>query len=251
MFSVPDTPGITGTFVYVYEYANAYESPRKRTHFTHTLSVHSYIDSDYVVYVAFCVRSNACARSRQQALPQGALQSLTTSIDPFAATCVQFISIHDDGRGKHHPHKEVMMRIDNTTNRLTANVSKTRIAKATAATGLVAALLTLAGCAYEAPPQPRLPYRGNETTNPAYQPNCGPPPYAAGTPCSPYAAPPSPAPTTDAYGRPYPPTDGYGRPYPSDAQGRPYPPPPPPPAYQETYPANGAGAPTPGSETAH
>ncbi|VVE34074.1 hypothetical protein PCO31110_03845 [Pandoraea communis] len=139
----------------------------------------------------------------------------------------------------------------NATNRTSASLVKARTARAAAATGLAAALLTLAGCAYEAPPQPRLPYRGDETTNPAYQPNCGPPPYAAGTPCSPYAAPPSPAPATDAYGRPYPPTDGYGRPYPSDAQGRPYPPAPLPPAYQETYPANGTGAPTPGSETAH
>jgi len=130
--------------------------------------------------------------------------------------------------------------------------STRRVASAATAAGLVAVLLTLSGCAYEAPPQPRLPYRGNEATNPAYDPKCGPPPYAAGTPCSPYAAPPPPvAPATDAYGRPYPPTDGYGRPYPSDAQGRPYPPPPPPPAYQETYPANGMGAPTPGSETAH
>ncbi|MDR3396657.1 MAG: hypothetical protein P4M06_03765 [Pandoraea sp.] len=146
-----------------------------------------------------------------------------------------------------------MMRT-NPKNTASATVSKTRIVQAAAATGLAAVLLSLAGCAYEAPPQPRLPYRGNESTNPAYpasRTDCGPPPYAAGTPCSPYAAPPSPAPGTDAYGRPYPPTDGYGRPYPSDAQGRPYPPPPPPPAYQETYPANGAGAPLPGSETAH
>lgn len=130
----------------------------------------------------------------------------------------------------------------------------TRAVRLAAATGLTAVLLALAGCAYEAPPQPRLPYRGNEPTNPSYQaqPNCGPPPYAPGSACSPYAAPPpATAPATDAYGRPYPPTDGYGRPYPSDAQGRPYPPPPPPPAYQETYPANGAGAPENGSATAH
>ncbi|WP_150622411.1 hypothetical protein [Pandoraea horticolens] len=125
----------------------------------------------------------------------------------------------------------------NATNRTPASLAKARTAKAAAATGLAAALLTLAGCAYEPPPQPRLPYRGDETTNPAYQPNCGPPPYAAGTPCSPYAAP-----ATDAYGRPYPPTDRYGRPYP---------PAPLPPTYQETYPGNGAGAPTPGAETAH
>jgi len=130
--------------------------------------------------------------------------------------------------------------------------SKRRVASAVTATGFAAVLLTIAGCAYQAPPQPRLPYRGNESTNPAYQPNCGPPPYPAGSPCSPYAAPPVPvAPATDAYGRPYPPTDGYGRPYPSDAQGRPYPPPPPPPAYQESNPANGMGAPENGSDTAH
>ena len=137
------------------------------------------------------------------------------------------------------------------TNRVTStseHVSKVRIAKAVASTGLAAALLSLAGCAYEPPPQPRLPYRGNEATNPTYDPRCGPPPYAAGSPCSPYAAPPSPA--TDAYGRPYPPTDQYGRPYSSDAQGRPYPPPPPP-AYRAPYPGDGVRAPTPGSETAH
>ncbi len=137
------------------------------------------------------------------------------------------------------------------TNRVTStseHVSKVRIAKAVASTGLAAALLSLAGCAYEPPPQPRLPYRGNEATNPTYDPRCGPPPYAAGSPCSPYAAPPSPA--TDAYGRPYPPTDQYGRPYSSDAQGRPYPPPPPP-VYREPYPGDGVRAPTPGSETAH
>ena len=135
-----------------------------------------------------------------------------------------------------------------------AHTAKTNVAKVSSAIGLAAMLLTLAGCAYEAPPQPRLPYRGAESTNPSYrgpaqQPNCGPPPYAAGSACSPYAAPPSQAPNTDAYGRPYPPTDAYGRPYPTDAQGRPYPPVPPP-AYQESNPANGAGAPENGSATA-
>lgn len=138
-----------------------------------------------------------------------------------------------------------------TTKRRAARISKARIARTSSAVGLATLLLSLAGCAYEAPPQPRLPYRGNETTNPAYGPNCGPPPYAAGSACSPYAAPPAPvAPNTDAYGRPYPPTDAYGRPYSSDSQGRPYPPPPAPPAYQESNPANGVGAPRPGSETA-
>lgn len=135
-------------------------------------------------------------------------------------------------------------------------IGKTRIAEASSAMALTMTLIasvTLAGCAYDAPPQPRLPYRGPDSTNPSYapQPNCGPPPYAAGSACSPYAAPPSPgAPNTDAYGRPYPPTDGYGRPYPTDAQGRPYAAPPPP-AYRESNPANGAGVPENGSATAH
>lgn len=144
---------------------------------------------------------------------------------------------------------------DRPTMRQPTHFAKPRSAQIASAFGLATLLLTLAGCAYEPPPQPRLPYRGNETTNPAYEPNCGPPPYAPGSACSPYAAPAAPpaptSPNTDAYGRPYPPTDGYGRPYSSDSQGRPYPPPPPPPAYQETNPANGAGVPTPGSETAH
>ncbi|AHB08315.1 hypothetical protein U875_06865 [Pandoraea pnomenusa 3kgm] len=154
--------------------------------------------------------------------------------------------IHDDDEwDEHRSRKEVMMRT-NAENRAPFT------ARTVAATGLAALMLATAGCAYQAPPQPRLPYRGNEPTNPAYQPNCGPPPYAPGSACSPYAAPPPPvAPGTDAYGRPYPPTDASGRPYASDAQGRPYPPPPPPPAYQESNPAGGAGAPEPGSATAH
>ncbi|WP_139133399.1 hypothetical protein [Pandoraea sp. ISTKB] len=141
--------------------------------------------------------------------------------------------------------------VEQALDAMSVHVSKTRIAKVSSAIGLAAVVLTLAGCAYEAPPQPRLPYRGPESTNPAYQPNCGPPPYAPGSACSPYAAPPAPVPNTDAYGRPYPPTDAYGRPYPTDAQGRPYPPPPPPPAYRESNPATGVGVPENGSATAH
>ncbi|VVE76660.1 hypothetical protein PCA31118_05262 [Pandoraea captiosa] len=134
-----------------------------------------------------------------------------------------------------------------------ASDARSAMAKVSSAIALTTMLLTLAGCAYEAPPQPRLPYRGPDSTNPSYQsqPNCGPPPYAPGSACSPYAAPPSSAaPGTDAYGRPYPPTDGYGRPYPTDAQGRPYAAPPPP-AYRESNPANGAPVPENGSATAH
>lgn len=133
---------------------------------------------------------------------------------------------------------------------------KPNVMKAVAATALTSTLLALAGCAYEPPPQPRLPYRGNEATNPAYNdPRCGPPPYAAGSACSPYAAPPpAQAPSTDAYGRPYPPTDAYGRPVPTDAQGRPIPQPVPPayqPQPQYQYDNRYDNSPTPGSETAH
>ncbi|WP_242559250.1 MULTISPECIES: hypothetical protein [Pandoraea] len=141
--------------------------------------------------------------------------------------------------------------VEQALDTMPVHVSKTRIAKVSSAIGLAAVVLTLAGCAYEAPPQPRLPYRGPDSTNPAYQPNCGPPPYAPGSACSPYAAPQAPVPNTDAYGRPYPPTDAYGRPYPTDAQGRPYPPPPPPPAYRESNPATGVGVPENGSATAN
>lgn len=220
------------------------------THFAYTVSAHSYIASDYVICVFIDVHRTSHVRSppaRAALADYKVLQDPTIQFPQFASNLRRFMTTSG---AKNRSHKEVMLRT-NATNRTSASLVKARTAKAAAATGLAAALLTLAGCAYEPPPQPRLPYRGDETTNPAYQPNCGPPPYAAGTPCSPYAAPPSPAPTTDAYGRPYPPTDGYGRPYPSDAQGRPYPPAPLPPAYRETYPANGTGAPTPGSETAH
>ncbi|AJP58221.1 hypothetical protein UC34_17095 [Pandoraea vervacti] len=147
-----------------------------------------------------------------------------------------------------------MMKVNHAgaVNRVATRDKRLAVAKVSAALALSTMVLTLAGCAYDAPPQPRLPYRGPESTNPSYpsQPNCGPPPYAPGSACSPYAAPPSSsAPGADAYGRPYPPTDGYGRPYPTDAQGRPYAPPPP--AYRESNPANGAPVPENGSATAH
>lgn len=210
-----------------------------------------------IVCNAISLRSHTGRRIASQ------LQRFTRCGDPNHAICVQLEwipsihAIHDgEGRDKHRARTEVMMRTnrEGVANAEVACGVKSRIAKVSSAVGLASVMLTLAGCAYEAPPQPRLPYRGIESTNPAYRsadPNCGPPPYAPGSACSPYAAPAAPVPNTDAYGRPYPPTDPYGRPYPTDAQGRPYPPPPPPPAYRESIPADGVAAPENGSATAH
>lgn len=195
-------------------------------------------------------------RRNYKNLQDGAIQ-IPQSASNVSHLFKPFQSIHDDeARDKHRVRTEVMMRTnpEGVANAASAHRVKVRIARMCSAVGLATILLSLGGCAYESPPQPRLPYRGNESTNPAYRsadPNCGPPPYAPGSACSPYAAPSAPVPNTDAYGRPYPPTDAYGRPYPTDAQGRPYPPPPPPPAYRETKPADGAAAPENGSATAH